>query len=121
MIYFDNAATGGFKPYAVHSATETTMKYLLSNPARSAHRLASAGAEIVFNCRKILAENFNTSPEKCIFTKNCTEALNTAIFGSLKKGGHVITTVYEHNSVLRPLWKLYSEGVISLDIVEGTK
>lgn len=121
MIYFDNAATGGFKPYAVHSATETTMKYLLANPSRSAHRRAIAGAEIVYNCRKILADEFNSTPEKCIFTKNCTEALNTAIFGSLKKGGHVITTIFEHNSVLRPLNYLKNQGLIDLDIVSNSE
>ena len=46
-----------------------------------------------------------------IFTKNCTEALNLAIFGTLKKGDHVLTTCYEHNSVLRPLEELKKIGV----------
>jgi len=120
MIYFDNAATGGFKPHSAISAGETTLKYLLANPSRSAHRLSNAGAEIVFNCRKVLAEGFNAEINRCIFTKNCTEALNTAILGSVKNGGHVITTVYEHNSVLRPLYHLKNTGKISLDIVHPT-
>ncbi len=120
MIYFDNAATGGFKPHSALSAAETTMKFLSANPGRSAHRLSNAGAEIVFNCRKVLGEGFGASPDRCIFTKNCTEALNYAIFGSVKKGGHVITTVYEHNSVLRPLFYLKNNNVISLDVVAPT-
>ena len=41
-----------------------------------------------------------------------------AIFGSLQVGGHVITTVFEHNSVLRPLHALKERGLISLDIVK---
>ncbi len=117
MIYFDNAATGGFKPHAVYETTGNVIKYLCANPGRSGHRLSVTGAELVFNARKIIAETFNAKPERVIFTKNCTEALNTAIFGSLKIGGHVITTVYEHNSVLRPLSYLQSKGLISLDVV----
>lgn len=117
MIYFDNAATGGFKPSAVTSTAETVLKYLSANPGRSGHRLSIAGAEIVYNCRISVAKMFNSVPERVIFTKNCTEALNTAIFGTLKKGGHVITTVFEHNSVLRPLNALKNFGFIKLDTV----
>jgi len=117
MIYFDNAATGGFKPRAVTDGAETVIRYLLANPGRSGHRLAITGAKALLECRTTVGEFFNASPEKVIFTKNCTEALNAAIFGSLRRGGHVITTVYEHNSVLRPLTYLKNNGDITLDIV----
>lgn len=117
MIYLDNAATGGFKPRAVTDATETVLRFLSANPGRSGHRLSITGAKIVEDCRDILSQTFLCSPERVIFTKNCTEALNLAIFGAVCKNSHVITTVYEHNSVLRPLFKLKESGVISLDIV----
>ncbi|MBQ9514251.1 MAG: aminotransferase class V-fold PLP-dependent enzyme [Clostridia bacterium] len=117
MIYFDNAATGGFKPYQVLETTETVMKYLCANPVRSGHRLALTGAEIIFNCRKNFSEYLNAPLEKIIFTKNCTEALNIAILGTALSGGHVITTVYEHNSVLRPLSYLREKGIITFDVV----
>ena len=84
MIYFDNAATGGFKPRAVTDATETVMRYLSANPGRSGHRLSLAGAEIVYKCRESLANLFSSKPERVIFTKNCTEALNVAILVALK-------------------------------------
>ncbi len=119
MIYFDNAATGGFKPRSVIDATTYSVKYLLANPGRSGHRLSLTGAEIVFSTRERLARFFNLSPSNVVFTKNCTEALNTAILGTVKKGGHVITTVYEHNSVLRPLYQLKEKGLISLDVVNA--
>lgn len=121
MIYFDNAATGGFKPRAVTDAVNSVVRYLCANPGRSGHRLSVTGAEIVYGCRKELSEVFNGVIEKCVFTKNCTEALNLAIFGTLKKGGHVITTVYEHNSVLRPLFHLKNRGIIELDVVSPTE
>ena len=121
MIYLDNAATGGFKP---HSATEcaiNTIRFLCANPGRSAHRLSVVGMQTVVNTRNAFAEHFSCSSDRVIFTKNCTEALNVAIFGTLKDGGHVITTVYEHNSVLRPLMALKEKGLISLDIVSPCK
>ncbi len=117
MIYLDNAATGGFKPSAVLDVAKNVLKFLSANPGRSGHRLSVTGAELVYRSRVSVAKAFNCPPERVIFTKNCTEALNTAIFGLLKKGDHVITTVYEHNSVLRPLFYLKKQGVISLDIV----
>lgn len=116
MIYFDNAATGGFKVHAAISAAESVMKFLSANPGRSGHRLSSTGAKIVAECREVLADMFGADSSRVIFTKNCTEALNTAIFG-LPLSGRVITTDYEHNSVLRPLYKLARDGKISLEIL----
>ena len=121
MIYFDNAATGGFKPRAVTDTVLSIIRYLSANPGRSGHRLSLLGAETVLRCRETLASFFNALPERVVFTKNCTEALNLAIFGSAKRGDHVITTVYEHNSVLRPLFFLKEQGVIDLTIISPEK
>ncbi len=118
MIYFDNAATGGFKPSAVTNAVHDVTRYLCANPGRSAHRLSVTGAQIVFKARQVLADYFGGNQNQVIFTKNCTEALNLAIFGYLKKGQHVVTTVYEHNSTLRPLSALKNDGVIDFTIAE---
>ena len=118
MIYLDNAATGGFKPHQVLETTQNVIRYLSANSGRSGHRLSITGAEIIYDCRKVLSRLFGCPTEKVIFTKNCTEALNLAILGTLKKGGHVITTVYEHNSVLRPLNYLKENGLITLDIID---
>lgn len=117
MIYLDNAATGGFKPSAVLDVSKNVLKYLSANPGRSGHRLSVTGAELVYRSRQAVSTAFCCPTERVIFTKNCTEALNTAIFGVLTKGDHVITTVYEHNSVLRPLYHLHNLGIINLDIV----
>ncbi len=118
MIYLDNAATGGYKPRTVIDAYETVIKYLSANPGRSGHRLAVTGAEIVYSCREKAARFFDCNPDRVVFTKNCTEALNTAIFGTLKRGGKIITTIFEHNSVLRPLYFLKEQSLIDLDIVK---
>ena len=116
MIYFDNAATGGQKPDSVLSAVSSAVK-LCANPGRSGHKLSLSCANLVQSCRRELCSFFDGySPERVIFTKNCTEALNIALFGALKAGDHVITTPMEHNSVLRPLQYLQKSGVISYDI-----
>lgn len=116
MIYFDNAATGGFKVHAAVSAAESVIRFLSANPGRSGHRLSATGAKIVAECREVLANGFNADPARVIFTKNCTEALNSAIFG-LPLKGRVITTAFEHNSVLRPLYALQRKGKIGLEIL----
>ncbi len=121
MIYFDNAATGGFKPHAVCDITNNVVKYLCANPARSAHRLAVTAGEIVYSTREKLADLFDGAPERVVFTKNCTEAINLGIFGTVKKGGKVITTTFEHNSVLRPLYYLQRLGLINLEILSPTQ
>ena len=111
MIYFDNAATGGFKPDEVINATLSAMKFC-ANPGRSGHKLSLACLERVYACRKILCDFFGGYDyDRVIFTKNCTEALNTVILGTLKEGDEVVTTVAEHNSVLRPLHYLECKGV----------
>lgn len=111
MIYFDNAATGGFKPDSVVTAATAALKFC-ANPGRSGHKLSLACLERVYETRKLLCEFFGGySFDRVAFTKNCTEALNIAILGTLRVGDEVVTTVAEHNSVLRPLQFLKSKGV----------
>ncbi len=121
MIYFDNAATGGRKPDSVLSAVAAAIK-VCANPGRSGHKLSLSCAKLVQDCRHELSATFHGyGYERVIFTKNCTEAINIALFGVLKKGDHVIASCLEHNSVLRPLEKLKKEGIITYDICPLTK
>ena len=116
MIYFDNAASGGRKPDSVISAVRAAVQ-VCANPGRSGHKLALSCANIVQSCRYALNDYFNGYGfDRAVFTKNCTEALNIALFGVLKKGDHIVATCMEHNSVLRPLAALQAAGVISYDI-----
>lgn len=111
MIYFDNAATGGVKPDGVLNATAAALK-TCANPGRSGHRLSLACMQRVYEARKLLCSYFNGwSYDRTVFTKNCTEALNYAILGGLSPSDEVVTTVAEHNSVLRPLEYLKKKGL----------
>lgn len=119
MIYLDNAATGGYKPSQVYESAITCIKYLNVNAGHSGHRLAVHAENHVYKTRKLLAEFFGANAiERVIFTKNCTEALNLAILGTAKRGGNVIVSVYEHNSVLRPLYYLRDKGMITITTVK---
>ena len=116
MIYFDNAATGGRKPDAVLSAVNAAIQ-VCANPGRSGHKLALSCAKIMQDCRNALIKHFDGyHQDRVIFTKNCTEALNIALFGTLRQGDHVIVSCMEHNSVLRPLEFLRKNGVITYDV-----
>ncbi len=116
MFYFDNAATGGRKPDQVQTAVASAVK-VCANPGRSGHKLSLSCANVTQSCRNALNDYFSGYAfDRVIFTKNCTEALNIALLGVLKKGDHVITTAMEHNSVLRPLEFLKKSGVIDYDI-----
>lgn len=111
MIYLDNAATSQKKPKEVLEAVLHAMESM-GNAGRSTHEAAHSSTKTVFDTRVLLTEFFHgKNPSHCIFTKNSTESLNMAILGSLKPGDHVITTVMEHNSVLRPLYAMERQGV----------
>ncbi len=105
-IYLDNAATSRHKPRAVIRAVE---KELLrsSNPGRGGHKESLRALTKVESARDEVCSLVGN--RDVIFTKNCTEALNIAIF-SAYKSGEIITTSYEHNSVLRPIEKLKNSG-----------
>ena len=111
MIYLDNAATTLKKPPVVGQAMLEALQ-TAGNPGRGAHEPTLHAARLVYETRIALAELFHAEGPSCIaFTANATQALNTALCGLFDPGDHVITTVCEHNSVLRPLYRLREQGV----------
>lgn len=117
MIYFDNAATSFCKPFEVTSAVADALSFHSANPGRSGHDLSVETAEKVFEARENLNSFFNGWGDEYVsFTGNCTEALNIAIKGILKRGDHVIISCFEHNSVVRPLHKLKMSGMIDYSV-----
>lgn len=112
MIYFDNGATTFPKPQSVVRAVGSAMQNYGANPGRSGHKMSLKASEIIFNCRKNAAALFGVeSPDRIIFTDNCTTALNTVIKGLLKSGDHAVISSLEHNAVARPLEHLKQRGV----------
>ncbi len=112
MIYFDNAATSWPKPDGVPEAMARFLRECGANPGRSGHARSIQAGRIVYEARERIARLFGLAdPLAVAFTKNATEALNVALQGLLAPGDHVITSVMEHNSVLRPLRHLEERGV----------
>ena len=117
MIYLDNAATTMFKPQQVIDAVVSAMSSM-GNASRGAHGSALQASRTVYDTRCKLAKLFGCkSPDHVIFTCNSTEALNIAITGAIPHGSHVISTDLEHNSVLRPLYRLEEEQNVKLSFV----
>jgi cysteine desulfurase family protein len=111
-IYLDNAATSFPKPEAMLAAMTAYQQAIGANPGRSGHGLSIDAGRIVYETRETLARLFNSEdPLRIVLTKNSTEALNIVLKGALKPDDHVITSSMEHNSVMRPLRFLESQGV----------
>ena len=111
MIYLDNAATTLHKPPQVEQAVLDALR-TAGNPGRGAHEPTLHAGRLVYAARCALAKLLNAPDPSCIaFTANATQALNTALGGLFRPGDHIITTVCEHNSVLRPLYRLREQGV----------
>lgn len=120
MIYMDNAATTMRKPDEAIEAVVNAMSSM-GNAGRGAHGAALSASRVIYNTREALARFFGAeSPKQIVFTSNSTESLNIAIKGLLEPGDHVVTTMLEHNSVLRPLYEMEEKGV-SLTFVSSNK
>ena len=121
MIYLDNAATTLRKPPQVIQAVVESMTSL-GNASRGAHSGALTASRMVYDTRCKIAKLFGcTNAENVVFTCNSTEALNIALNGIFQPGDHVITTDLEHNSVLRPLYRLEDQGIIELSFVPADR
>ena len=121
MIYLDNAATTLHKPQQVIDAVVHAMQSM-GNCARGTHEEALDAARTVYDARVRLASLFGCPRvDHVAFTANSTEALNIAINGLIDPGDHVISTDLEHNSVLRPLYRLEAERGAELSFVPAYK
>ena len=115
-IYLDNAATTFPKPQSVIQATLDCMQNYCGNAGRGSHPIAMRSAEEVYNAREAVASLFGGEPENVIFTLNTTYALNMAIKGIMGRGGHILISNMEHNSVLRPIVRLAQGGKARYDV-----
>lgn len=116
MIYFDNGATSFPKPRNVIKGITDASIYYSFNSGRGGYAQSLKAAEKIYDVREKIGKMFSFPASNIVFTKNCTEALNIAIKGSVKKGEHVIISSLEHNSVIRVVHKLFIDNIIDYDI-----
>lgn len=121
-IYLDNASTTFPKPKVVSDSIYNFLVNIGGNPGRSNHNNGMESNRLLLETRETIASFFNfNNISNVIFTSNITSSLNILINGCLKKGDHVITSSIEHNSVLRPLFKLENNNLIELSIVNSNE
>lgn len=115
MIYLDNGATTFPKPPAVWQEMENCLRFYSANAGRGSHRYSVRAAEKIWETRERLARLFHVkAPQQISFMLNCTDAINTGLWGVLKPGDDVIISDMEHNSIYRPAVHLAERGVRTL-------
>jgi len=120
QVYLDNAATSRRKPESVYQAMDRFMREVGASPGRSVHGPGLEAGRIVADARAQAATLFGVEDDsRIVFGLNCTEALNLAIAGMLKPGGHVVTSSVEHNSVMRPLSALSRQRGVTVTKAEA--
>ena len=121
MIYLDNAATTMRKPPQVGEAVLHALQ-TLGNSSRGVHEGALDAARAIYDARVKLASLLGCPrPDHVVFTGNVTESLNIALCGLLRAGDHAISTDLEHNSVLRPLYRLREERGVAVDFIPADR
>ncbi len=119
LIYLDNAATSFPKPDVVHDTARDFYRGNGVNPGRTGCDLALHAEQMIHDTRARLSAFFNRSlvqagkqkdPNRLVFTLNATMSLNLIINGMVSSGDHVVTTMVEHNSVIRPVNHKVREG-----------
>jgi cysteine desulfurase len=84
--------------------------------ASSIHQHGQRARTGVDQARETLAEFFGCHPAEVVFTSGGTEGDNTALFGLLHPGDHLITTSIEHSAVLAAATRLERDGVTTTQV-----
>ena len=121
MIYFDNAATTNYKPQCVIDAVHLALTKYCVNAHRGSSKASWILEKKINDTRLLACAVAGGKDTTAVFSQNCTSALNLAILGTAKRGGHVVVSATEHNSVLRPLMQLKSRKIVDVTIVYPDK
>jgi cysteine desulfurase len=111
-IYLDHAATTPADPRVV-SAMLPYFAEIFGNPS-SLHAFGQEAAAVVEGVRAKIASALGARPREIVFTGGGTESDNFAIKGvayaNRKRGNHIITSLVEHNAVLKTCRFLEEQG-----------
>ncbi|OGF27434.1 hypothetical protein A2303_04495 [Candidatus Falkowbacteria bacterium RIFOXYB2_FULL_47_14] len=117
-IYLDHSATTPVEK-SVMDAMMPYFREIYGNPS-SIHSFGQEAMAGVDKARTEVAKFLNAEPGEIIFTSGATESDNLAVKGVIKalrqktknpRPMHVITSLVEHDAVLKPCMELEKEGV----------
>ncbi len=108
-VYMDGNATTPLLPEVVEAMHPYWMEHF--GNASSIHLHGQEARKGVEHAREALAEFFNCHDAEVVFNSGGTEGDNTAIFGLLHPGDHLITTSIEHSAVLQAAQRMAERGV----------
>jgi cysteine desulfurase / selenocysteine lyase len=114
FVYLDYAATSAVRPRTVGDAVAAYLHDVGATPGRAGHRLSVEAGRAALRCRQKVARLLNIPGDvgRITFAAHATQALNTAIRGTVRPGDRVIVTAFDHNSVLRPAAALRDVDVV---------
>ena len=117
MLYLDQAATSWPKPAPVLAAMEHWYRQLGVSALRGSSDRCNIVAEGVRKARSGVGKLLGMPPDRVAFTSGATESINLFLRGYLQPGDRVLTTAFEHSSVVRPLVALQAQRQIEIEVV----
>lgn len=120
MIYLDHAATSYPKPPGVLAAITDWYANLGVSADRGDSQRTQVVRQRVATCRAALGRLLGLPAARVAFTSGATEALNLALRAMLRPEDTVLTTVFEHAAVVRPLLALAAERRLRIEVVGAT-
>ena len=120
VAYLDHAATSAIRPRAVTDAVVAYLENIGATPGRGGHRLAVEAGRVALQCRQQITKLLNIPGDigRIAFMANATQALNTALHGTLRPGDRVVVTTFDHNAVLRPAAALARQRDVEVVLVQ---
>jgi cysteine desulfurase len=108
-VYMDANATTPLLPEVVDAMRPYWIEQF--GNASSIHLDGQQARTAIDRARETMAEFFNCHDAEVVFNSGGTEGDNTALFGLLHPGDHLITTSIEHSAVIQAANKLANFGV----------
>lgn len=108
-VYCDANATTPLLPEVLEAMAPYWTEHF--GNASSIHLDGQQSRTAVDHARQILATFFGCREAEVVFNSGGTEGNNTALFGLLRPGDHLITTSIEHSAILQPARRLAERGV----------
>lgn len=122
MVYLDYAATTPVDETVLANYVKACREY--PGNANSAHSLGESAKRVIDDSSHRILSQFRRDSYEVIYTSGATEANNLAILGALRASEHskkhLITTGYEHSSVIACFSWLAKNGH-DIDIVESDR